>query len=187
MASHRARIAPPGDDPSDYHGASIDFSYGGLPANAYCSFDDAGFPDRPIAPGGSSVRVTLVPVAPLLDGSGGRSIVFEFDVREQDPDYPYGGAPNAPAGYENGGGGRTTLGADWEYRSTYLHDIPIGVYEMSARAVLPEGTSWPLRLGLDADDVDHETVRASWSTWEGFEGRSYTGGGIRELDVYVRD
>lgn len=180
-------ISPPGDDASDYYGASIDFAYCGLPADAYCSFDYGAFPDRPIAPGGSTVRVTLVPVAPLLDGSQGETLTFEFTVMEQDAEYPYGGAPNAPAGYEGGGGGRTVLGAKWEYRSEYLYDLPVGVYDMSAVAIFPDGRAQPLLLGLTEDDVEHTTLRVSFTPWDSFSGRSYSGGGIDELDVYVRD
>jgi hypothetical protein len=179
--------SPPGNNATDYYGASIDFSYCGLPADAYCSFDYGAFPERPIAPGGSTVIVTLVPLAPLIDGTEGQRLVFEFKVQEQDPDYPYGGAPNAPAGYENGGGGRTVLGSDWEYHSTYFHDIPLGVYELSANAYLPDGTVLPLLLGLDRADGEHTSVRVSFSPWEGFSGSSYSRGGIDEFDVYVRD
>jgi len=179
--------SPPGDDPSDYYGASIDFAYCGLPADAYCSTGYDAFPTRPIAPGGSNVVVALTPLAPLIDGTPGQPLTFEFEVQEQDADYPHGTAPNTLPGYENGGGGRTVLGADWEYRSTYFHDIPIGVYELTATAYLPDGRTLPLMLGLDPEDVEHTSVRVSFSPWEGFSGRSYSSGGLDELDVYVRD
>ncbi len=177
----------PSDVAGDYYGASIDLGYCGLPADAYCSFDYGAFPDYPVAPGGSTVRITLVPVAPLLDGTQGQPIVFEFTAKDVDPEYPHGGAPNAPAGFETGGGGRLTLGADWQYRSEDLFDIPVGVYDMSAVAFLPDGRSQALKLGLDDDDVEHTTLRISFTPWDHYSGRSYSGGGLTQLDVYIRD
>lgn len=180
-------VSAPGDEPSDYYGASINLSYCGLPADAYCSFDYEGFPDRAIAPGGSTVMVTLTPIAPLLDGSQGETLTYQFSVEGQDAEYPYGGAPNAPVGFETGGGGRLVLGAEWEYHSVYLHDVPVGLYEMSAVVVMPEGRTQSLLLGLSEDDVEHTSVRISFTPWNDFSGRSYFAGGLQELDVYIRD
>lgn len=178
--------APPGNVASNYYGATIDLTYCGLPADAYCASEYAAFPDRPV-PGGSTVRVTLTPVGPLIDGTEGEELNFQFTARDQDPDYPYGGAPNAPAGFEEGGAGRLTLGSDWEYHSTYLYDIPLGIYDVSAIAILPDGSFQPFRLGLDADDVEHASVRVTFSSWDGFSGRAYSGGGLHEVEVHIRD
>lgn len=181
------RIDPYGTDSNAYHGATIELGYCGLPADAYCSRAYQAFPDRPIAPGGSTVLVTLTPVAPLIDGSPGRPITFDFTVAPQDPDYPRGGAPNAPAGFEAGGGGRVVLGRDWEYRREHLYDVPVGVYDVSAVAVFPDGRTQGMLLGLSPDDVEHASVRVTFRPWEGFSGRSYRAGGLYETEVFIRD
>lgn len=182
-----AGTIPPGTSPTDFYGASIDFSYCGLPANPYCSAEYDGFPTGPIAPGGSTLRVTLTPIAPLIDGTQGRVLTYEFVVAPQDPEYPYGTVMPPLPDYPNGGGGRTVLGRDWPYHSTDLNDIPLGIYAMTAVATLPDGTSVPLLLGLDPADVTHDSVEVRFEPWEGFHARSYSGGGLEQLDVYVRD
>lgn len=182
-----ADSAPSSTDPTDFYGASIELSYCGLPADAYCDFRYEAFPERPIAPEGSTVTVTLTPTGPRLDGSAGELIARSFAVQPQDPEYPYGGAPNAPAGFEAGGGGRTTLGRDWQYHSVDLNDIPVGSYELTATATFPDGTQQPLRVGLAADDVEHLAVPVTFTPWEGYQARSYIGGGLDQLTVYVRD
>lgn len=180
-----AYSTPPGSEPSDFHGAAIDLSYCGLPATAYCTVEGTGVPATPIAPGGSTVTITLTPTGPLIDGSEGRVLEWRFVMTEQDPDYPYGGA--AIPGYENGGGGRLTLSQDWQYHSDYLLDIPLGSYRMTATVTLPDGTTQPLRLGLTDDEVNYGSVPIAFVPWEDYSGRSYIGGGITELDVYIRD
>lgn len=181
-----AYSTPPGEDDTDFYGASIDFSYCGLPADAYCDAKYEAFPDAPI-PGGSVVEVRLTPVGPLIDGSAGETIVRQFRVAEQDAEYPYGGAPNQPADYPGGGGGRTVLGEGWAYHGIDLNDIPLGSYALSATATLPDGRQQSLRLGLSPDDVEHASVTVAFEPWDDYQARSYIGGGIKQLRVYVRD
>ncbi|MEX2536149.1 MAG: carboxypeptidase-like regulatory domain-containing protein [Trueperaceae bacterium] len=180
-----ANSTPPGTSASDFYGAAIDFSYCGLPATAYCTMDDDGVPTTPIAPGGSTVTVTLEPTGSLIDGSQGEEQTFRFLMMEQDLEYPY--EEGIVPGYPGGGGGRLKLDSNWQYHSESLFDIPLGSYRMTATVTLPDGRSQPLRLGLADDDVNYGSVPVSFVPWEGHDGRSYIGGGITELRVYVRD
>lgn len=182
-----AGSTPPGSDDTDFYGASVDFSYCGLPAAAYCDAKYERFPDYLVVPGGATIRVMLTPTAPLIDGTQGQTLSYEVAVAPQDPEYPYGTAPNPPPGYPNGGGGRTTLGADWAYHSTDLNDIPLGTYTMTVVATLPDGSTQPLKLGLSADDVEHESVTVTFEPWDDYQARSYSGGGIKQRTIYVRD
>lgn len=182
-----AYSTPPGEDDTDFYGASIDLSYCGLPADAYCDAAYDAFPEAPIAPGGSVVEVLLTPTGPLIDGTAGQPLRYSFEVAAQDAEYPYGGAPNQPADYPGGGGGRTVLGADWPYHSTALNDIPLGSYLLSATATLPDGRQQRLKVGLEPHDVEHDSVPVSFSPWQDYQARSYIGGGLEQLTVYLRD
>ncbi len=134
-----AYATPPGRDPTDFYGASIDLSYCGLPASAYCSAAYDDFPAT-VPPAGSTVRLTLTPTGPRIDGSPGQELNFEIPVSAQLPDYPSGA-----------GGGRLVLGTDWEYHSADINDIPLGTYLLTATATLPDGAVHPMKVGLDAE------------------------------------
>ncbi len=98
---------PPGRDPTDFYGASIDLSYCGLPANAYCSDAYEAFPAT-VPPAGSTVRLTLTPTGPLIDGSQGQELSFEVPVSAQLPDYPSGGGAGAWCSVRTGSTTRRT-------------------------------------------------------------------------------
>lgn len=177
---------PPGRDPTDFYGASIDLSYCGLPASAYCSAAYSSFP-AVVAPAGSTVRLTLTPSGPLIDGSQGHVLTYDIPVAAQLPDYPHGTAVNRLPDYPDGGGGRLVLGADWAYSSADFNDIPLGIYLMTATAILPNGAAHAMTIGLDAEDVNHRSIRIAFSPWDSYQARSYSGGGITQLTVYIRD
>lgn len=182
-----AYSTPPGSSDTDFYGASIDLSYCGLPANAYCSADYNSFPTTPIAPEGSTVRLTLTPTGPLIDGTQGQVLTFDIPVGPQLPDYPYGTAANRLPDYPDGGGGRTVLGTIWQYHSKEFNDIPLGTYSLTATAVLPNGSTQAMKLGLDYNDVNHASLPITFSPWEDYHARSYIGGGITQLTVHIRD
>ncbi len=161
--------------PLDFYGASIELSYCGLPAEAYCrsSYTDL---TPGAAPAGSQISVTLTPTGPLVDGSAGKPVVFQFPVSPLRPDYP-GGV----------GGGRLVLGQNWEYHSKDMNDIPLGTYMLSVTATLPDGRTQPLKVGLNGSDVEYGQVPITFTPWDDFNPASYIGGGLKQVRVYVRD
>jgi hypothetical protein len=170
-----AYSAAPGSRYSDFYGAGIYFSYCGLPAQAYCGSQYTTIP-ADVVPGGSKITVTLTPKGPLIDGSSGKAITRTVTAGPIRSDYP---PPQ--------GGGRLVLGNDWQYHSTDLLDIPLGRYTMTVIATLPDGSRKPLKLGLKEDDVEHESLDIEWTPWKDYNPGSYTGGGVTEVKVYIRD
>lgn len=164
---------------SDFYGSSVDFSYCGLPAEAYCA-DKYTALTPGAAPGGSVITVTFTPQGKLVDGSAGKPMVYTFKAA---PLAPPGGYPQTIPG----GGGRLKLSQDWPYHSTEFNDLPLGRYTLSVTATLPDGSRRPLKLGLAEDDVEHSSVTVRWVPWEDFNPGSYSGGGIHQMKVYVRD
>ncbi len=164
---------------TDFYGSSVDFSYCGLPANAYCASKYSAVTPG-AAPGGSVITVTFTPQGKLVDGSTGKPIVYTFKAA---PLAPPGGYPYS----DPNGGGRTTLGQDWPYHSTNFNDLPLGKYTLTVSATLPNGSAKPLKLGLTDGDVEHDSVTVRWVPWDDFNPASYSGGGIKQMKVYVRD
>ncbi len=163
----------------DFYGSGVEFSYCGLPAKAYCA-EKYGAVTPGAAPGGSTITATFTPQGKLVDGSVGKPVVFTFKAA---PLAPPGGYPYT----EPNGGGRTTLGQGWEYHGVNFNDLPLGRYTLSVTATLPDGSKKPLRLGLAADDVEHDSVTVRWVPWDDFNPASYSGGGIKQMKVFVRD
>ncbi|WP_197408547.1 carboxypeptidase-like regulatory domain-containing protein [Deinococcus actinosclerus] len=161
-----------GKDWDDYYGASVDLSYCGLPAKAYCNERYAEV-IRTAAPGGSEVTLTFTPQGALIDGTAGRPVVMTFRAA---PLSPPGGYPYT----DPNGGGRTTLGQGWAYHGENFNDLPLGVYTVSAVATTPDGRRVPLKLGLTDSDVEHATVTLRWASYD-------VSGGLKQLRVYVRD
>lgn len=161
-----------GKDWDDFYGASVDLSYCGLPAKAYC---DARYADvlRTAAPGGSTVTLTFTPQGNLIDGTAGRPVVITFRA-----------APlSGPGGYpytDPNGGGRTILGQSWAYQSEDINDLPLGVYTLSAVATTPDGRRVPLKLGLNGSDVEHASVTLRWTSYD-------VSAALKQLRIYVRD
>ena len=157
-----------GSDWMYFYGASVNLSYCGLPAGAYC---DARYTDIPpgVAPEGSTVTLTFTPQGTLVDGTPGKAVVMTFKASPLRPDYPSGQ-----------GGGRLTLGKDWPYQSQNFNDLPLGVYTMSASAQTPDGRKLPLKLGLEQNDVEHGSVTLKWSAYDITKG-------FKQLRVYIRD
>lgn len=164
---------------TDFYGSSVDFSYCGLPAKAYCA-EKYGAVTPGAAPGGSVITVTFTPQGKLVDGSVGKPVVYTFKAA---PVAPPGGYPYS----DPNGGGRTTLGADWPYHSTNFNDLPLGRYTLTVTATLSDGSKRPLKLGLTDGDVEHDSVTVRWLPWDDFNPASYSGGGIKQVKVYVRD
>ncbi|WP_181392103.1 carboxypeptidase-like regulatory domain-containing protein [Deinococcus irradiatisoli] len=170
-----AYSAPGASEPTDYYGASINLSYCGLPARAYCGADYTALTPG-AAPGGSQITVTLTPTGPLVDGSAGKPVVFSFPASPLRPDYPAGSS-----------GGRLVLGQDWPYQAKNMNDIPLGTYTLTVTARLPDGRTQPLKLGLKDNDVEHTQLPIAFTPWDNFNPASYSGGGLKQLKVYVRD
>jgi Carboxypeptidase regulatory-like domain len=175
LAGLTAYSTPPGSDATDFYGASIDLSYCGLPAGAYCADKYTEIPAG-VAQGGARVVFTLTPQGNLIDGTAGMVVTFETVLRPVRDDYPL------PAG-----GGRLVLGTDWEYQSHDLNDIPLGIYTLTAEAIATDGTRHPFKLGLEEDDVEHASLELHFDPWEDYQARSYTGGGILQRTVHLRD
>ncbi|GHF40832.1 hypothetical protein HNQ07_001552 [Deinococcus metalli] len=156
-----------GKDWSDFYGASIDLSYCGLPASAYCDrrYTDLGA----AAPGGSTVTLTFTPQGKLVDGTAGQPVVMTFKASPLRTDYP-----------SAKGGGRLVLGQTWQYQSENINDLPLGVYTMTASATTPDGRKLPLKVGLEQGDVDHGSVTLKWSAYDITRG-------LKQLRVYIRD
>ncbi|MFK7603961.1 carboxypeptidase-like regulatory domain-containing protein [Deinococcus sp. SM5_A1] len=163
----------------DFYGSGVDFSYCGLPAKAYCAEKYAAVTPG-AAPGGSLITVTFTPQGKLVDGSAGKPIVYTFKAA---PLAPPGGYPYS----DPNGGGRTILGSDWPYHSTDFNDLPLGKYTLTVTATLPSGSTKPLKVGLAENDVEHDSVTVRWVLWDNFNPGSYSGGGIKQMKVYVRD
>lgn len=161
-----------GSDWDDTYGASIDFSYCGLPAKAYCDERySAAVPGA--APEGSVVTLTFTPQGKLIDGTAGKPVVYTFRAA---PLAPPGGYPYT----DPNGGGRTTLGAGWAYHGQNFNDIPLGIYTLTAVATTPDGRKVPLKLGLEANNVEAGSVTLKWSSYD-------VSGALKQLRVYVRD
>ncbi|WP_221089304.1 carboxypeptidase-like regulatory domain-containing protein [Deinococcus aquaedulcis] len=160
-----------GKDWDDFYGASLDFSYCGLPAKAYC--DDRYAAVVPGAPEGSTVTLTFTPQGKLIDGSAGKPVVMTFKTA---PLAPPGGYPYT----DPNGGGRTTLGQGWPYHSFDFNDIPLGVYTLTAVATTPDGRKLPLKLGLEPNNVEANSVTLKWSSYD-------VSGALKQFKVYVRD
>ncbi|WP_199188395.1 carboxypeptidase-like regulatory domain-containing protein [Deinococcus arcticus] len=161
-----------GRDWDDFYGASLDFSYCGLPAKAYCDERySAGVPTA--APEGSTVTLTFTPQGQLIDGTAGKPVVMTFKVA---PLAPPGGYPYT----DPNGGGRTTLGQGWPYHSFDFNDLPLGVYTLTAVATTPDGRRVPLKLGLEPGNVEASSVTLKWSSYD-------VSGALKQVKVYVRD
>lgn len=174
-----AYSAPGASRPDDFYGASVNFSYCGLPAAAYC---DARYTEVTpgAAPGGSTITVTLTPRGPLVDGTAGKPVTYTFKAA---PLSPPGGYP-----YTNpNGGGRTVLGEGWPYHSKDFNDLPLGQYVLTATATLPGGGTRPLKLGTDPANVEATSLNVTFAPWDDFNPASYIGGGLKQFRVYVRD
>ncbi|WP_295813746.1 carboxypeptidase-like regulatory domain-containing protein [uncultured Deinococcus sp.] len=161
-----------GKDWDDAYGASVNLSYCGLPASAYCDAKYAALAPG-AAPAGSVVTLTFTPQGKLIDGTQGQAVTKTFNAA---PLSPPGGYP-----YSNpDGGGRTVLGQGWPYQSQDFNDLPLGVYTLTATALTPDGRRVPLKLGLEQNDVDHGSVTLKWSAYDVTRG-------LKQLRVYVRD
>ena len=161
-----------GKDWDDHYGASVELSYCGLPARAYCN-ERYGEVIRTAAPENSVVTLTFTPQGNLIDGTVGRPVVMTFRTA---PLSPPGGYPYT----DPNGGGRTTLGQGWPYHSQDFNDLPLGVYALSAVATTPDGRTVPLKLGLTDSDVEHASVTLRWTSYE-------VSDALKQLRVYVRD
>lgn len=161
-----------GSDWNSFYGASIDFSYCGLPAKAYCDERYGSVPSG-AAPEGSTITLTFTPQGKLVDGTVGQPVVYSFKAA---PLAPPGGYPYT----DPKGGGRTTLGLGWPYHGQNFNDLPLGVYTLSVTASLPGRAKVPLKLGLEANDVEHGSVRITFSSYE-------VSGALKQVKVYVRD
>lgn len=164
---------------TDFYGSSVDFSYCGLPAKAYCAEKYSAVTPG-AAPGGSTITATFTPQGKLVDGSTGKPVVYTFKAA---PLAPPGGYPYT----DPNGGGRTVLGQDWPYHGTNFNDLPLGRYSLTVTATLPNGSKKALKLGLAADDVEHDSVTVRWVPWDDFNPGNYSGGGIKQMKVFVRD
>jgi len=173
IAGLSAYSAPPGKDYTDFYGASINMSYCGLPAKAYCD-EKYGEIVADAVPGGAIVTFTLTPKGPLVDGSAGEVKRLTFEAPPLRADYP-----------SPGGGGRLILRPS--YHSFGWHDIPLGVYELTATAVLPDGSTRAFKLGAKEDDVEHASLPVEFVPWDNFKPASYIGGGLKQVTVHVRD
>lgn len=157
-----------GKDWQNFYGASVNLSYCGLPANAYCDshYTDIG---AAVAPGGSTVTLTFTPQGKLVDGTVGQPMVMTLKASSLRADYPSGQ-----------GGGRLVLGQTWAYQSENFNDLPLGVYTLTASATTPDGRKLPLKLGLEQGDVEHGSVTLKWSAYDITHG-------LKQLRVYIRD
>lgn len=173
LTGRTAYSAAGADSPSSFYGVSIDLSYCGLPARAYCDYK---YTELVKAVGEGTVEFTLTPTGPLADGTTGKPVKVTYPLSPLRTDYPNGQ-----------GGGRLVLGQSWEYHGIDWNDIPLGSYTLTATIRTPDGKTVPLKLGLKDSDVEHASVPITWKPWDNFNPGSYIGGGVNQLKIYIRD
>jgi hypothetical protein len=108
------------DEPNSYYGGSLKI-FGA---------DENGLNELALPPG-TLLKAILVPDGPLIDGSAGKAIAFEFPFRKG------------------------------ELYQRIEKDIPLGRYTLTLGAVLPDGQTKTIRLydGSGHDDSDFKTTR----------------------------
>ncbi|MDQ3927491.1 MAG: hypothetical protein M3272_11035 [Actinomycetota bacterium] len=121
-------LQPGGDpnNPEQYYGGYIEVRFG----------DETG--NVPNLPEGITLRFTLTPAVPLIDGSNGQTAIRERTAAAM----------------------RTARGP--VLNSSRLEDIPIGPYRITGELSQPGGRATPLRMGTSGTPTNNS--RSPWTS-----------------------